>query len=187
MEYELHSQEPWMIVRSKPNREEQAKDALEREGHEVYYPRAKHLTVDAIPLRMLTGSKRNSRPQPKLIEVIRPAWRGYLFVRRLLGAYDPGRFWELQGVLGLCLFGEDPATLDDYEVEGIRIREARGEFDIADARALRLYHRQGVDRPSLPRIVGRLDKGDHIVLFRETVGRITRVIVSNQDMIPSRG
>ncbi len=171
--YELHSLDPWWIVRSKPNLEDHARGALEREGHEVYYPKAKHLTVDAVPLRFLTGSKRNARPKPKLLEVVRPAWRGYLFVRRILGAYDPGRFWELQGVMGLCLFGEVPATVSDHEIEGIRRREARGEFDIADGRALS--------------IVGRLDKGDHTVLFRETVGRITRVIVSNQDTIPSRG
>ena len=97
--HEVHSMAPWWIARAGPNAHKQAKESLTREGFEVWYPKAKiikHPALNTLP------SKTRHRLRHATIESERPIFGPYLFIRRIFGAYDIFRLFDLDGVSGIC-------------------------------------------------------------------------------------
>lgn len=184
---ELHSFEPWLIIKSRPNQEAKAKETLMREGFEVYYgARIKFVKV-TIPAKKISSKNRHRRrSEYHTIERASPIYPGYLFIRRLWGALDLYRAFDLPGVLGLCCFDERPATIEDYKIELLRLWEARGKFDEQslsttphDVRAAERQRGAPAKDKSKRRTLKRIDESDCSVLFVEELGRITRIITSH--------
>lgn len=183
----LHSFERWHIVRAKPNAEATAKAALMREGFEVYYGERQKVITVPVPAQKIS-SKTRYRRRSEVREIVRtlPVYPGYLFVRRMFGGFDLGQAFNLPGIIGLCCFGEIPATVEDYTIETLRLNEARGRFDTrsvsTEQRHIRIALRERANlSPQIeiePRTINHVDKAGNIFLYIEELGRITRIITS---------
>lgn len=184
----LHSFERWQIVRSKPNGEALAKASLMREGFEVYYGERQKIITVPVPAQKIS-SKTRYRRRSEVREIVRvlPVYPGYLFVRRMWGGFDLHQAFELPGVIGLCCFGEIPATVEDYTIEMLRLNEARGRFDnrsvSTEQRHIRIALRERANPPCpidiKPRTINYVDKSGNTFLYVEELGRITRIITSS--------
>jgi hypothetical protein len=171
--------DPWLIGYSQPRSEHIAKASLEREGFECWYPIRK--VVSTVPARKLPSKTRHRR-RFEVTERVEPVLVGYLFIRRLRGSFDLQTAYELHGVGGLCRVGGQYASLQDHEIEIIRLAEADGKFNI--------YHETvpGPYRLSLdidPRtyvgattrdLGSRLDKSGEETVFTEKLGRVLRKV-----------
>jgi len=185
--------DPWLIAFSQPRVEHVAKASLEREGFECYYPVGKHVTTP--PMRTLPSKTRHKR-RYEVREEARPVLRSYLFIRRLFGGYDLDNLYELNGVGGICHFGDYVATLPDYEIELLRLAEGYGRFNtynVSNTGAYRLAVATLADHPDprskwtgQTRMIGRLDESDRTIQFIESVGRVIRVIQTAQQLPATR-
>lgn len=187
----VHCFDPWLIVRSEPNREHAAHCSLRREGFECWYPAGRRLK--ALPQRFLPSKTRHKRHV--VLEELRLPYPGYLFIRRMTQASQASIIWrlfELDGVLGACTFGEHLAIAEDYEIQMLRFKEDLGEFDqwevALNAKEFRLAEvrrseaaKERWDKP--PKLLGTLDSNRagslHLV---EAFGRITRVVAATGDL-----
>lgn len=184
----LHSFERWQIVRAKPNGEALAKASLMREGFEVYYGERQKVITVPIPAQKIS-SKTRYRRRSEIREIVRtlPIYPGYLFVRRMFGGFDLHQSFDLPGVIGLCCFGEIPATVEDYTIELLRLNEARGRFDnrsvSTEQRHIRIALRERANPQDIikipPREINHVDKSGNAFLYVEELGRITRIITSH--------
>ncbi len=95
----------WYVINTKPHQEATAKSSLERAGIEVFSPYVKE--------------RRLIRRQRKI--VLAPLFPGYLFAR-----FDMSDHYRLvmyaRGIRDVVAFGQEPATVDDTIIEGIRRR-----------------------------------------------------------------
>jgi hypothetical protein len=188
----VHCFDPWIIVRSEPNREHAAHCSLRREGFECWYPAGRRLKQ--MPQRFLPSKTRHKK-RHVVLEELRLPYPGYLFIRRLTHASQASIIWrlfELDGVQGVCTFGEHLAIAEDYEIQMLRFKEDLGTFDQWDlditAKAFALSEirrseaaRERWDKP--PKLLGTLDSNQggslHLV---EAFGRITRVVAATGDL-----
>jgi hypothetical protein len=193
----LHCFDPWTIVKAKPNQEAKAKESLTREGFEVYFGERIRFVTVTIPAKKISSKNRHKRrSEYHVIERPLPVYPGYLFCRRMWGGFDLWRCWDLPGMLGMCCFGLDPATVHDYTIELLRLAEARGSFrDEAGWRVQLDTHshsstprdiraaekaRNAPERPKKERKeLKRLDEPTRSIVFVEELGRITRTITSH--------
>lgn len=174
---EHHSHDPWWIMRVEANRYRAAEQSLRREGFEFYSPTYRILRQ--MPLRLIPPKKRHNAKMFK-IEATRRRFEGYAFVRRMRGAYDANRLFDLQGCGGIVKCAGSIALVHDYEVELLRLVESDGTMDDTLVAAHCGYkvtrltdQKQWVGQS---RIVGRLDDSHKTVLFVERMGRIARLI-----------
>lgn len=188
----VHCFDPWLIVRSEPNREQAAHCSLRREGFECWYPAGRRLKQ--MPQRFLPSKTRHKK-RHVVLEELRLPYPGYLFIRRMTQASQASIIWrlfELDGVLGACTFGDTLAIAEDYEIQMLRFKEDLGEFDQWDvalnAKEFRLAEirrseaaKERWDKP--PKLLGTLDsnRGGSLHLV-EAFGRITRVIAATGDL-----
>lgn len=188
----VHCFDPWIIVRSEPNREHAAYCSLRREGFECWYPAGRRLKQ--MPQRFLPSKTRHKK-RHIVLEELRLPYPGYLFIRRMTPASQASIIWrlfELDGVLGVCTFGEHLAIAEDYEIQMLRFKEDLGRFDQWDlninAKEFGLAEirrseaaKERWDKP--PKLLGTLDSNQggslHLV---EAFGRITRVIAASGDL-----
>jgi hypothetical protein len=184
--------DPWMIVRSEPNREFAAYQSLRREGFECWYPAGRK--IKALGQRFLPSKTRHKK-RHVLIEDLRLPYPGYLFIRRLTSRSQATVIWrlyELEGVLGVCMFGETVAIAEDYEIQMLRFKEDIGSFDQWDvtlsAKDFGLAEIRRSDAAkdrweTPPAVLGALDtnQGKGLVLV-EAFGRITRVVAATGDL-----
>lgn len=188
---ELHCFDPWWIARVKPQSHRAARQALMREGFEVWYPQGRHLS--RMPDRYVGPKKRNQK-QVVLREDVRTPYGDYIFLRRLFGSYSLVRLFDLNGMYGVCLVGESFATILDYEIEMLRLAEYDGKFDRCDASVTAKQLRLAAIRPtkaaeergistSITHTI--LDTTHQTILFVEAFGRITRVVAGTGDLPPS--
>jgi transcription antitermination factor NusG len=111
---------PWMIARTKPHREYEAKKALKEAGFEVYLPK----------LKLIVGRKRRKTLQRKRPGRKRPNYL-YLFPRylfvRLTEKWKPVLECKWISVIIRCpgLVAE-PATMKDKEIKEWKAREQGG-------------------------------------------------------------
>lgn len=181
---EIHSMARWIIARVEPGAERKALEWLLRFGFEGYYPKGKFITT--VPLRKLPSKTRHKRAAMKVIERERPAYPGYILVRRFVGDFDLNRLFDIPHMGGVCCFGPDIATLPDFEVEMLRLQEARGAFNqYASVAAERAHCYQIAADVATQRtwtgesrIVGRTCESGTMVTFSQRFGRITHVIMS---------
>jgi hypothetical protein len=188
----VHCFDPWLIAKSEPNREHAAYKSLRREGFEAWFPAGRK--IKAMPQRFISSKNRHKK-RHVVVEDLRLPYAGYVFFRRLTKASQAmqlGRLYELDGVLGVCMFGETIAIAEDYEIQMLRFKEDIGSYDIWDVAmsakefALADIRRTDAakerwDKP--PTMLGTLDTNQgrslHLV---EAFGRITRVIAATGDI-----
>lgn len=185
---ELHCFDPWWIARVKSRMHRSARIALMREGFDAWYPQGRLLS--RMPDRYVGPKKRNQK-QAVLKEDVRTPYGDYIFLRRLFGSYSLMRLFDLNGMYGVCLTGEAPAIILDYEIEMLRLAEYDGKFDLCDlsisAKQLRLAEirktkaaeDRGISEPVTHTI---LDSTRQTLLFIEAFGRITRVVAGTGDL-----
>ncbi len=172
--------EPWSIARAAPNGELAAKEALEREGFETFVPT--YRKVVSVPLRKVPPKKRRgARDLARVVE--RPLFPGYVFFRRVCGAYDLFRLHELTGVIGFVHFGEVRVSLPDYVIELIRLKAGDGVFDQLQAALPRRAQYRLLDAAERDkkwigktRLIGRACESRGIVMFVAELGRVVRLI-----------
>jgi hypothetical protein len=188
----VHCFDPWMIVRSEPNREQAAWCSLRREGFEAWYPAGRKLK--AMPQRFLPSKNRHKK-RHVVLEDLRLPYPGYLFVRRMTSqsqAFVEWRLYELDGVLGTCMFGERIALAEDHEVQMLRFHEDLGSYDVWDiTMSAKEFGLADIRRSDAaierwekpPKLLGTLDtnRGGSLHLV-EAFGRITRVIAATGDI-----
>lgn len=186
---QVHCYDQWLIARAEPNRERRARESLMREGFECWYPAGRKVT--RLPQRFVSSKTRHKK-RHVLLEDVRTPYPGYLFVRRLTSLLPLADLWHLNGVVGVCAFGDQYATIEDYRIDLMRIHEDSGFYDQwrIDGLTNREYQLAEVRQTeaakerwsSKPRTLGQLDKnhraGIHLV---EEFGRITRVIAQPGD------
>jgi hypothetical protein len=192
----VHCFDPWMIAKSEPNREHAAYKSLRREGFEAWFPAGRKIKM--LPQRFVSSKTRHKK-RHVLLEDLRLPYAGYVFFRRLTSASQAlqlQKLYELDGVLGVCAFGEHIALAEDYEIQMLRFKEDIGTYDVWDVTmsgkefALADIRRTEAakerwEKP--PTVLGTLDtnqgRGLHLV---EAFGRITRVITATGDMTVQR-
>jgi transcriptional antiterminator RfaH len=87
----------WFAVFSKPRREVEATDQLERQGFTTFLPRVR-------ARRRLRGQWR---------DVVEPMFPRYLFLRATPGLDDMGPIRSTRGVIGLVRFGGEPRPVPE--------------------------------------------------------------------------
>lgn len=178
---QLGSIAPWLVGFVKPNGHKAALKSLRREGFEVFYPKARHVTTP--PLRTLTASKRRNA-HLFAREVERPAYGAYIFLRSFQAHACPiASLHELPGVGGVCRLGECVVQVADFEIELMRVAEARGVFDRYSVSSTTRYQLapSALDGPTYHGtsrlLVHRgLDESGTMVQFVEELGRIIQII-----------
>lgn len=123
----LHSIAPWFLARYQPSLERTARENLSRVGFENWYPTI--LDMRALPLRKIPPKKRHLAPR-FIQEVRRPRFVGYILIRPLpICRFDINRLFDLTGCGSVVSCGEHAARIEDFDVELMRLAEARGTFD----------------------------------------------------------
>jgi hypothetical protein len=188
--------DPWLIAKAEPNREQAAYKSLRREGFEAWFPAGRK--IKAMPRKRLSSWNRHKK-RHVVVEDLRLPYAGYIFFRMLTQnsrARGLGRLWELEGVLGLCMFGESYGFAEDHEIQMLRFKEDIGAFDVwdvtmnakefvlADIRRTEAA-KERWEKP--PQLLGTLDtnRGGSLYLV-EAFGRITRVVAATGDLIIAR-
>jgi hypothetical protein len=189
----VHCFDPWLIAKSEPNREHAAYKSLRREGFEAWFPAGRKIKKQG---QRFVSSKNRHKKRHVLVEDLRLPYAGYVFFRRLTVASmarDLLGLWQLDGVLGVCMFGEHFAIAEDYEIEMLRFKEDIGSFDVweVDGVSAKDFQLAEIRRSEAarerwetpPELLGTLDtnqgRGLHLV---EAFGRITRVIAATGDI-----
>lgn len=180
----------WLLAYSHPHAQHLARKSLEREGFEVFYPLRK--VVSCRPASSLPSKTRHRR-RFEIVERIEAVLGCYLMLRRLCGVFDMGRLRELHGVGGLCHMGNTAATIRDFEVELLRLAEAHGRFNIYHASLPGTYRVAIQIDPrvtdgktergnwhGVTRTTRRLDGTMPTMVFRQELGRIIRLIESDE-------
>jgi hypothetical protein len=186
----------WLIVRVVSGSERRAKAALERAGHEVFYPVGR--SIKRVPLRYVTIKKRRAKHRILQVDVRNP-YPGYVFCRplggetwskRQLKGWAAGAFGDLEGVIGVCMFGDDLALISDWRVELLRIAQDCGDYDRFDPvitlhefSLAELRYTKAAEKhwSAKPRLVARLDSNRSTIHYVEEFGRITRVVAAAGD------
>lgn len=180
--------DPWLIAKAEPNREHAAYKSLRREGFEAWFPAGRK--IKSLGQRFISSKNRHKK-RHVVIEDLRLPYAGYVFFRRLTQhsqAHELGRLYELDGVLGVCMFGETLAIAEDYEIQMLRFKEDIGAFDVWDvtmnAKEFGLADIRRTDAAKErwekpPQVLGTLDsnRGGSLYLV-EAFGRITRVVAA---------
>jgi hypothetical protein len=192
----VHCFDPWCIAKAEPNRDHAAYKSLRREGFEAWFPAGRKIKM--LPQRFVSSKNRHKK-RHVLLEDLRMPYAGYVFFRRLTAASQAmqlGRLYELDGVLGVCMFGEHLAIAEDYEIQMLRFKEDIGTFDVWDVTmsgkefALADIRRTDAakerwEKP--PALLGTLDTNQgRGLLLVEAFGRITRVIAATGDITVQR-
>lgn len=187
--------DPWLIARAEPNRDHVAYTSLRREGCEAWYPAGRK--IRKLPRRFLPSKTRHKKLV--FLEELRLPYPSYVFFRRMTPEsmkLNLMRLYELEGVVGVCMFGEHLAFAEHHEIEMLRFKEDIGEFDDWEcnptARQFALAEvrrsepaKERWEKP--PQVLGALDtnQGPRLYLV-EAFGRITRIVAANGDQTVER-
>jgi hypothetical protein len=183
--------DPWLIALAEPNREHAAYTSLRREGCEAWYPAGRKLRL--LPQRFLPSKTRHKKLI--VLEELRLPYPGYVFFRKLTSnsmKLNLMRLYELDGMVGICMFGEHLALAENHEIQMLRFKEDLGRFDVWDldlnAKRFALAEirrsepaKERWEKP--PQLLGTLDtnQGPRLYLV-EAFGRITRVVAATGDL-----
>jgi transcription antitermination factor NusG len=128
---------PWFAIRTRSNHERTAAAALSGKGYESYVP-------------LYTSRKRWS---DRTVEIQRPLFTGYVFCRFNAKARMP--VLTTPGVISVIGFGNEPAPVDDAEIEAIEA-VLRSGFSAEPCAFLREGQRIRVTNGSLAGLEGLL-------------------------------
>lgn len=185
---EIHCYEPWIIGQYLEGRHRRAERSLIRDGWEAFYPAGRK--IDYLPQNQIPPKKRHRKGYFLRLDLRLP-YPGYVFLRRIVPGGTPlTELWKLDGMQGVCMFGEEVATIPDFRIEMMRIHQDAGDYDQYDDRiSAKVYRLAEIkvteaakDRWSeKPRSLGKLDTNQGSIHFIEEFGRITRVVTQNGD------
>ncbi len=116
----MNSQPSWYLILTKPRREHEAREHLERQGYTTYLP------------MLMESKKRNGR----LRDILSPLFPRYIFIQLTAGLDDWSPIRSTLGVSSLVCFGSSPARIPDILVAGIQIREAEDGYHHAEKASL---------------------------------------------------
>jgi len=175
----IHSLEPWLIARTVPSLERTAQLSLIRAGYEAWFPSL--VDLKPLPLRRISPNKRHMA-KFFVQEVRRPRFAGYVFARPLPHCrWDPWAIGELHGCRGLVYLGAKTAQVPDWDVEIMRLAEARGTFDTwigtgrKHYRITRAADTQGTKRGRPLPLLGP-EEARRLHLAVDAMGRVSRLI-----------
>ena len=174
----VHSIEPWFLARYQPALERTARENLCRVGFENWYPSI--VDVRAVPLRKIPPKKRHLAAR-MLQEIRRPRFVGYILIRPLPWCrWDINRLFDLTGCGSIVVSAGHPAKIEDFDVEIMRLCEARGVFDtfvgVAPRFRIRIVeqtHQQWVEQGKK---FLNLDDARKFRVFLDAFGRVERII-----------
>ena len=180
----VHSIEPWFVARYQPARERAARENLCRVGFENWYPTI--VDVRMMPLRKISPKKRHLAAR-MVQEIRRPRFVGYILIRPLPWCrWDINRLFDLTGCGSLVVSAGHPAKIEDFDVEIMRLCEARGVFDTVAA--VRPSFRIRIDEQSHQQWVTlgkkflNLDETRKFRLCIDALGRIEHVIAQAEGL-----
>lgn len=117
----------WYVAHNGSGHDERAKEVLEREGFEFYYPLRSEMK--RTPKRKLTARRRNSSI-PVMQRVLKPLFLRYFFVRFDLRRPDWRSVFERGGLHGMLAQSDSkyrlPAPIADVEIEALKAQEVDG-------------------------------------------------------------
>jgi hypothetical protein len=179
----VHSLAPWFLARYMPALERTARDNLCRVGFENWYPSI--IDVRPVPLRKIPPKKRHLAAR-MLQEIRRPRFVGYILIRPLPWCrWDVNRLFDLTGCGNIVSNGQHPAKIEDFDVELMRLAEARGQFDTFAAVGPRFRIRIDVQTHqqwiSQGKKLLNLDDARKFRLFLDAFGRIERIIAHAEE------
>lgn len=160
----------WIVVNTHTNRELQAIENLDRQGFESYCPRVR--------VRI-----RHARQQK---EVLRPLFRGYLFVRQP----PPGKSWRTIhstfGVRSVIQFGEQVAVLQDAFIQSLKEREQNGAIP-SQINALKVGQSVRITEGPFDGLIARIIEmkdADRLTVLMSMLGGAVRVRLDSDDVQP---
>lgn len=184
---EVHNYGPWIIGTYQDGRHRRAEKSLIRDGWEVFFPAGRK--IDYLPQNQIPPKKRYRKGYFLRLDLRLP-YPGYMFIRRIAPGASLAELWKLDGVQGVCMFGDELATMPDFRIEMMRLHQDAGDYDTCDSRITAKVFRlaeiklteAALDRwAEPPRSLGKLDTNQGSIHFIEEFGRITRVITSTGD------
>lgn len=178
---ELHSMDPWLIGQCHSGAHERAKRSSEREGFECWWP--EWCEIKTPPLSTMS-SKTRHKAHLMVSQRFWPLLGTYVFMRKMWGDFSAVRLYDLDGMSGLCMFGEHVAKAEDYEIELLRLKTAQHKFDHTDRGTARLRYNTPsfgkYERGTSPaKLLGSVDESGRLVQFFRKLGRVTRIITSS--------
>jgi transcriptional antiterminator RfaH len=160
----------WIVATTHTHSEAIAVANLERQGFTTYCPVIR---------------KRRSHAR-KVDHVLRPLFPGYVFIR----LDDKGRHWRpilsTAGVRTLVRFGDEPATLDDGFIAGLRAREEDGAV-VRPAAPYQVGQDVQIEGGPFGGLVARilsLDDKDRIVVLLEVMNRGVKAKLDSRQVWP---
>lgn len=104
----------WFVIRTKANREINARLQYERQGHDVYLPLIR---------RTVRHARRN-------MEVLRPFFPGYLFLHLDPESADWVAIASTYDAIGAIQFGDRYVPAPDWVIEDLKAREIGGAIEL---------------------------------------------------------
>lgn len=184
----LHSIDPWFLARHQPNLERTARNSLARAGFECWFP--SYLDIRPTPLRKISPSKRRLA-HLFVTEVRRARFPGYLLIRPLPWCqHDPNRLCELHGCGGIVSLGGKVAKIEDFDVELMRLHEAKGTFDTyagGGARGRYRISRAAADQTWIGQGKNLLRQARELQLAIDALGRVAQLVNGAETALAPKG
>jgi len=165
------SEEPWIVINTRPHAEHTALENLRRQAFDAYCP-------------MLRKRRRHARSTNV---VLRPLFPGYLFSRP--GAH--ARRWRpmlsTYGVRNVVRAGEEPSLIDHGFIASLKAREIDGAI-VRPARPYEIGQRVQIAGGPFDGIVTTiidLDEEERVVVLLEVLKRATRLTLDVDGVMPA--
>ncbi len=161
----------WYLVYCKPRQEATAVSNLERQGYEVYLPRAREL-------RRRAGQR---------VSVVAPMFPRYLFIHLDQEFDNWGPIRSTLGVVSIVRFGQVPACVPDALIAMLRAREDPEGVQTIERELFRPGIRVRVMAGSLAGYEGIFlakSARDRVVVLLDILGKATRTQMDGADIEP---
>ena len=162
----------WIVVNSQPHREHIALENLARQAFQAYCP-------------MMRTRVRHAR---RTLDVLRPLFPGYLFVRVNPDLQRWRPILATYGVRKLVCCGDRPGFLDEGFVEGLKSREIGGAIvrPASSYEAGQQVKMVGGAFDGLIATILECDEKDRLVVLMDLLNRPTKVRVDARCVTPAQ-
>jgi len=164
------SEEPWIVINTRPHAEHTALENLQRQAFDVYCP-------------MLRKRRSHAR---SVITVLRPLFPGYLFARPSRKARRWRSILSTYGVRSVVRAGEEPICIDHGFIASLKAREVEG----AIARPASPYEVgqkvriTGGPFDGIVTTIIDLDEEERVVVLLEVLKRATKLTLNADGVTP---
>lgn len=161
----------WVVATTHPNSEGIALQNLERQRFNVYCPMIR---------------KRRSHAR-KVDMVLRPLFPGYVFVHLDPDAPSWRPIQSTMGIRTLVRFGDEPATLDNLFIQGLRAREEDGAV-VRPQNPFKVGQKVQIEGGPLDGLFAHilsLSDKDRIVVLLDVMNRGVKTMVDSRQLTPA--